>query len=549
VAEAAWRLRKAKGLVKLLALAPGHRLHREQVMDALWPELSPEAAARNLRKAVHYARQALGSRAAINLNGEVLALAPHAELVVDAALFEAKAQAALRTRDVLACQRAAEHYRGELLPEDRYAEWSEEPRERLAQIYARVLRAGHLWERMLEVDPTDEEAQCALMQAALDAGNRGEVIRQFQRLRERLRVDLGLGPSPATIALYERALTPASEEPASVTERVGALLAWGIVHVGSGNFAEAEHVAREARTLAFEAGLARELGEASALLGLVAHMQGHWLELFQDEFVTWIRQAPTYVTNVFDGHLCLAQFCLCGAGGHDAIAGAARELLACAEDVGSAPGRALAILILGEAELFSGRLAASEELLTSAERLHDTVGAPAGRALALQRLAEVALARGQKWRAGRLLSKAQKIAETSWLAPHLLVRLQGLAVEAAPNTSVAMDAITEGDQLLAGSGVCRPCSMGFRIAASILLAESGELESASRRLDETERLASMWQGGPWVAAVWEARSVLRQAQGRTELASALLHEAAVRYGELGRPADQARCKARAAGLV
>ena len=83
----------------------------------------------------------------------------------------------------------------------------------------------------------------------------------------------------------------------------------------------------------------------------------------------------------------------------------------------------------------------------------------------------------------------------------------------------------------------------------MVLAEAGELDGARRRLDETERLAGMWQGGPWVAAVWEARGVLRHAQGRSEQASALLHEAAVRYGELGRPAEQARCDARAAALA
>ena len=40
----AWRLRKAAALVKLLALAPDHRLHREQAMDLLWPELGTKAA-------------------------------------------------------------------------------------------------------------------------------------------------------------------------------------------------------------------------------------------------------------------------------------------------------------------------------------------------------------------------------------------------------------------------------------------------------------------------------------------------------------------------
>jgi DNA-binding SARP family transcriptional activator len=544
-----WRRARSVALVKLLALSPGYRLHRDQAMDLLWPELDLEAAAGNLRKAVHYTRQALGAHDVIKLYGEVLALAPDAELVVDAARFEADAQAALTTRDASACQLAAERYSGELLPDDRYAAWAEEPRERLRQLYTRVLKTGQLWERMLEADPTDEEAQRAVMQAALDAGNRGEVIRQFQRLRERLRVELGLGPSRPTIAIYERALTPAAEEPASVAEHVGALLAWGIVHLGSGNFGDAERAAREARTLSLEAGLGREMGEASALLGLVAHMQGRWLDLFQSEFVTWIRQGPTAATNVFDGHLCLAEFCLCGAGGHDAIAAAARGLLTTAEDERSAAGRALALLILGEAQLFAGHLDAAEELLTHADRLHQEVGATAGHALSRQRLGEVALARGQKWRAGRLLRSAQKSAEASWLEPHLLIRLQGLAVEAAPTTAKVMEAITQGDVLLARSSTCRPCSMGFRVASSMALAQAGELATASRRLDETERLAGMWQGGPWVAAVWEARGVLRRAQGRVEQAAALLHEAAVRYGELGRRADAARCEARAAALA
>jgi DNA-binding SARP family transcriptional activator len=45
-----WRLRKLRNLVKLLALAPAHRLHRDQIIDLLWPGLDPEAAANQLRK-------------------------------------------------------------------------------------------------------------------------------------------------------------------------------------------------------------------------------------------------------------------------------------------------------------------------------------------------------------------------------------------------------------------------------------------------------------------------------------------------------------------
>src|ERR687893_940212 len=76
VPENAWRLRKAASLVKLLALAPGHRLHREQVMDLLWPGLGRRAASNNLRQVVHAARRILapteGSRYLSSDNGSLV---------------------------------------------------------------------------------------------------------------------------------------------------------------------------------------------------------------------------------------------------------------------------------------------------------------------------------------------------------------------------------------------------------------------------------------------------------------------------------------------
>ena len=59
VADRDWRLRKARSLVKLLALMPGQRVTREQVTELLWPDLDPDAAANNLRVALHAARRAL----------------------------------------------------------------------------------------------------------------------------------------------------------------------------------------------------------------------------------------------------------------------------------------------------------------------------------------------------------------------------------------------------------------------------------------------------------------------------------------------------------
>lgn len=55
VGEQRWSRRKPALLIKLLALDPHHQLHREQVMELLWPELEPEAASNNLHKAIHQA--------------------------------------------------------------------------------------------------------------------------------------------------------------------------------------------------------------------------------------------------------------------------------------------------------------------------------------------------------------------------------------------------------------------------------------------------------------------------------------------------------------
>ena len=543
--EQDWRRSRSAALVKLLALAPRCRLHREQAMEALWPDLAPDAAAANLRKAVHFARRTLGEHEVIGGDAEFIALGPKAGLTIDAEVFEAQARAALREGDAEACARAADAYGGELLPDDRYADWAEAARERLQQLHLELLRRAGLWQRIVEASPTDEAAVRALMEAALAQGNRDEAIRPVQRLRERLRIDLGLGPSAATVRLYEKAILREAPQPPGIAEHVRGLIAWGTIHLHSGEFGAAQQKAEEARRLALVGNLAREVGEASALVGLVAHMQGQWQDLFRAEFIAWARQKERAAENVFDGHLCLAEFCLCNAHGHAEMARLAGELLAIAEEAGSTHGRALATLILGKAELFSGRLEAAEELLTRADELHAQAEAPVGRALALHRIAEVALARGQKWRAGRLLQKGLGIAERTWLTPHLLVRYAALAVETASDAEQRDEAIRQGDRLVLGCATCQPCSMGFRIASAIALAEAGDVCQAASRIDAAERIAGMWQGGPWVASVWEARGVHRLAEGRRDQAVALFCEAATRFGDLARAQDQARCLARA----
>src|SRR5438067_13789952 len=72
VPESAWRLRKAKSLIKLLALAPDRRMHRERAGELLWPDGTADSAANNLHQALYVARRALEAAGADAL--ECLAL-------------------------------------------------------------------------------------------------------------------------------------------------------------------------------------------------------------------------------------------------------------------------------------------------------------------------------------------------------------------------------------------------------------------------------------------------------------------------------------------
>jgi DNA-binding SARP family transcriptional activator/pimeloyl-ACP methyl ester carboxylesterase len=232
VPRRAWQHRRAVELVELLALAPGHRLQREQVIDSLWRELAPDAGGANLRKAAHHARAALGAKEAVVLRQDQVSLWPSAQLHVDAERFESEAQAALRAGDPDVCADAAALYGGELLPEERYEDWAEEPRRHLRALRLELLRRARLWEQVIAEQPTDEAACRMLMRMYVDAGNRSAALEQFHQLRTAL-AGLGLEPAARTHALYrEAAHAPPTSSPISYVKSSGLNIAYQVVEGG-----------------------------------------------------------------------------------------------------------------------------------------------------------------------------------------------------------------------------------------------------------------------------------------------------------------------------
>jgi DNA-binding SARP family transcriptional activator len=201
-----WPSLRASQLVQLLSLAPRHRLTREQAIDALWPDLAPEAGAANLRKAAHHARQALGRHDGVLMQGGELRLWPDGPVAVDAEDFEVQARSALALRDHQTCREVADLYAGELLPGARYEAWAEPARERLHACCTELLRASAQWERLALLEPGDEPAHRALMTAELASGNRAAAIRWYAHLREALQRDFGVLPDAQTEAIYQRCI-------------------------------------------------------------------------------------------------------------------------------------------------------------------------------------------------------------------------------------------------------------------------------------------------------------------------------------------------------
>ncbi|MEV5974694.1 BTAD domain-containing putative transcriptional regulator [Streptomyces sp. NPDC051921] len=245
IPDARWRLRKAKALVALLALAPGHRLDREQLLDALWPELGPAAGANQLRKALHEARRALdpdpgATYRYVESADEGLRLGP-GRVRVDVDAFRTAALTARSGGDPDAYRVALDLYGGELLPEYRYEDWAETRRDavrgerlalllglaRLLEAHADLEGAATALSTVLAEEPAHEEAAAALMRVCALAGRRHDAFAAYERLRTALAREVGAEPDVRTQRLYERIRAGRAEEAAGLTgalwEQVGDL--------------------------------------------------------------------------------------------------------------------------------------------------------------------------------------------------------------------------------------------------------------------------------------------------------------------------------------
>ena len=236
VPTGSWRLRKARDVVKILALAPGHRRHRDEVIETLWPERDADSGLNNLHQALHIARRGLAGAAAgsgtsgsgtrsagrgrLRVRDEWVALCPDEPLRVDVEEFEAAAAVAEGSDDPACVEGALGQYLGDLLPQDRYEDWATARRDELRARHRRLVTrlaalreatgdpraAVDLLAPLAADDPTDEVAQRALIRGFALAGDRGAALRQYQVLADALRENLAVPPDEQTEQLHREVL-------------------------------------------------------------------------------------------------------------------------------------------------------------------------------------------------------------------------------------------------------------------------------------------------------------------------------------------------------
>lgn len=228
VTSRTWHRRRARALLGCLLSASGRRSGREQVMEALWPDLDVETAANRLNGAVHEVRQVLephitrpAASRMLRLERDILALADASSIWVDADEFESLLNKANADSDAdqveQLLEEASKLYTGDYLIEELYSEWATRRREALRRGWMglllklaelRVARGAltsaiEPLDRLLGADPTHETAVRRLMVILTQLDRRGEALRVYRRLEETLAREYESDPLPETRELYE----------------------------------------------------------------------------------------------------------------------------------------------------------------------------------------------------------------------------------------------------------------------------------------------------------------------------------------------------------
>ena len=213
------RKKKLLRLLKMLLLKYGRWLHREEVLEELWPELSQKGALNNLHALSFRLRKILGHNEALIFAEDRLFLNRHL-VQIDASRFEElmdRAEAAFTSGNdaaaVAAMARAEEIYQGDFFEFDPYFEGADLMRDHLKGRFRRnLLRFCGLLDRSqafddmvraaqkaVQLDEVDEESWRTFFVALQKAGRKNEALKQFEELKRVLLREVDAEPDGETL--------------------------------------------------------------------------------------------------------------------------------------------------------------------------------------------------------------------------------------------------------------------------------------------------------------------------------------------------------------
>jgi DNA-binding SARP family transcriptional activator len=208
--------RKVLAMVSYLLTRPELSATRDQVLDALWPEQSPEAAVNSLNQTVYFMRRVFEEPYSDDLSPGYV---HHDSDVVwlDADLVTSRSLESRRLIREIATQATPEEvdrltrlYKGRFALDFEYEEWAAEYRDPLHASYLEIversvlddLRSGHydrgitVARRALEADPSAEQIELSLLRLYRVTGAHAAAAEQYAHYATVLRDELGVEPPP-----------------------------------------------------------------------------------------------------------------------------------------------------------------------------------------------------------------------------------------------------------------------------------------------------------------------------------------------------------------
>ena len=203
---------KAYPLWAFLLLNHSQPIERNHLAFTFWPDTTEKKAKTNLRRHLHYLKQALpADHEWILADSRTIQWNPSTPSWLDVANFEMFAQSEDRLVD------AINLYTADLLP-SLYDDWLFYHRERLRDLYFSALKRladqafvqGDLpqsidyTQKIITLDSLREDSVRQLMRLQYEVGNRAGAIAEYEQFVHHLGEELGVDPMPETVSLYEQ---------------------------------------------------------------------------------------------------------------------------------------------------------------------------------------------------------------------------------------------------------------------------------------------------------------------------------------------------------